>query len=149
MRALGEQFTPAETAAFIADARWCAKRRIKFRHMGRDPKTGFDCAGFLQWLAKKQGRQVWDIKAYGRQPHMDGLRDALIRNLGEPIPLADMRPGDIVLMAFSGEPKHVGVLGDYQFGGLSLIHTYGTIRCVVEHRLDDRWRSLVIEAYRP
>lgn len=148
MRALGAPFTPEETAAFIAAARSCVNR-VKFRHMGRDPKTGMDCAGLPQWCAKQVGRPVWDIPAYGTEPHKDGLRDALVRNLGNPIPISQMRAGDVPLMRFDGEPKHVGILFDHPDGVHGLIHTYGTIKKVTEHILNPFWRSMIVEVWRP
>lgn len=148
MRVLGPPFTPEETAAFIAVARSYVNR-VKFRHMGRDPKTGMDCAGVPQCAAKAIGRPVWDIPAYGRQAHKDGLREALVRNLGNPIPITDMRAGDIPLMKFDGDPKHVGILTDYPYGGFGLIHCYGTIKRVTEHRLDSFWEKMIVQVYRP
>ena len=148
MRAIGPPLTAEESAAFIAAARSCVNR-VKFRHMGRDPKTGMDCAGLAQWAAQQVGRPVWDIPAYGTQPHRDGLRQAMVNNMGEPVPRDSVRPGDVVLMKFDGEPKHVGIIGDYPGGLLSLIHTYGTIKRVTEHRLDAMWRGMIVEVFRP
>lgn len=147
MRAIGEPLTPEETAAFIAAARTQVKRRTKFRHMGRTPETGMDCAGLAQWSMKQIGRDVWDMDAYGREPHKDGLRKAMVRNLGEPV--SDMRPGDVVLMRFQGEPKHVAILGDYPGGLLSVIHTYGPAKRVIEQRLDASLPFEVVEVFRP
>ena len=83
MRAIGPPLTAEESAAFIAAARTQVKRRTKFRHMGRSPETGFDCAGLAQWSMKQIGRDVWDMDAYGREPHKNGLRNAMVRNLGD------------------------------------------------------------------
>lgn len=88
-----------------------------------------------------------DLKYYGREPHKDGLREIVQLNLGLPIE-GDLMPGDILLMKFSNEPHHIGIVGDYYHGGLSLIHSHGTIGKVVEHHLNDLWRSRIIEAYR-
>lgn len=148
MRTIGEALTPEETAAFIAAARRCVKAKVRFRHMGRDPKLGLDCAGLAQWAIQQVGRPVWDIAAYSREPHKDGLRQAMIKNLGEPIK-GDLRPGDVVLMRFEGDPKHVGIIGDHPHGGLSIIHTYGTVKRVVEQRMDSSLPFEIVEAYRP
>lgn len=148
MRAIGGPLTPEESAAFVAAARRCVNARVKFRHMGRDPNRGLDCAGLAQWSMQQAGRPVWDIEAYTREPHKDGLRQAMIRNLGQPI-TAPMRPGDVVLMRFQGEPKHVGIIGNYLYGGLSIIHTYGTVKRVIEQPLDASLPFEIVEAYRP
>lgn len=149
MRAIGPQFTPEESAEFVRLARTLVKRRVKFRHMGRDPKTGLDCAGKPLWIAREMGRQTVDLDAYGREPHKDGLRDALNANLGAPVPLDTLRPADVVLMRFDGHPRHVGIIGDYPGGLLSLIHIHSTLKFASEHRLDDAWRSNVVSAWRP
>lgn len=149
MRAIGPLLSPEETKAFIEAARFQVKRKTKFRHMGRNPETGLDCAGLAQWAIQQIGRPVWDIAAYGTEPHKDGLRHAMWMNMGDPVPRDSIRPGDVVLMKFEGEPKHVGIIGDYPGGLLSLIHTYGTIKRVTEHRLDGMWPAAIVEVFRP
>lgn len=149
MRAIGPQFTPEESAEFVRLARTLVKRRVKFRHMGRDPVTGMDCAGMPLWIADTMGRPTVDIPAYGREPHKSGLRGALNDNLGTPVPLDGLRPADVVLMRFDGDPRHVGIIGDYPGGLLSLIHIHSTLKFASEHRLDDAWRSKTVAAWRP
>lgn len=118
-----------------------------FRHRGRSPRA-VDCAGLLILAFADCGRTIIDVPAYGREPHQDGLREAVQLNMGEPV-TDELQPGDIVLMRFVREPHHLALIGDYIHGGLSLIHAYGDVGKVVEHRLDDVWRSRILEAYRP
>lgn len=145
MRAIGLPFTPEESAAFVVAAR--SQLNVRFRHMGRNER-GFDCAGLVLWSLRSLGKPVVDIAAYGREPHKDGLREAIQANLGDPVPLDDLRPGDVVLMRFEGEPRHVGILFAHP-EGLGLVHTYATVKRVTEHRLDAYWRGCITEAYRP
>jgi uncharacterized protein YijF (DUF1287 family) len=58
--------------------------------------------------------------------------------------------GDVVWMRFEKEPQHLGIVGDYVHGGLSLIHAYNGagVNRVVEHRLDDTWRARIVAAWR-
>lgn len=121
---------------------------VKFRHRGRNPRVGLDCAGLVIVGLRQIGLDPIDIKAYGREPHNDGLRQVTEANLGQPIPLEMARPGDVVLIRFDIYPHHLAVVGDYALGGLSLIHAYGDIGKVVEHRFDDVWRSRVCGVYR-
>lgn len=138
---------PGDGLRLVYHARACVG--VRFRHRGRDPRTGLDCAGLLIHAIKAIGLQPHDLRTYGREPFKDGLADAVLRNLGEPLPEGEpLLPGDIVLMRFSREPHHLGILGDYVHGGLSLIHAYGGVERVVEHRLDDIWRSRVCSTYR-
>lgn len=145
MRANGAAFTPEETAAFIARARSCMG--VRFKHQGRDPRFGLDCAGLPLWSMAAMGRPVVDIAGYGREPHKDGLERALTDNLGEPIPIEQMRAGDVILMRFGGAPRHVGILTDHPEGGLSLLHVHDRLKFVAEHRLEARTR--IVKVWRP
>jgi hypothetical protein len=95
------------------------------------------------------GRSCFDAKAYSREPQRQGLREALARNLGDPMPKADMRAGDIALLAFKGQPSHVGIVTDYPLGGFALLHTFAQMKKVVEHRMDETWMGYIVEVFRP
>lgn len=148
MRAIGPPLTDDERLAFIAEARTYVTDAVRFRHQGRS-RHGVDCAGLLLASMAAIGRPIADLQAYGREPLGGELRAMMAANLGEPVPKAEMRPGDMVLMRFLGEPSHVGLIGDYLYGGLSLIHTYSQVRKVVEHRIDAEWDSYILEVFRP
>ena len=58
-------------------------------------------------------------------------------------------PGDVLLIRWqSGEPSHVGLVADYVWGGLSIIHA-STLHGVIETALSGDIRERVIETYRP
>jgi cell wall-associated NlpC family hydrolase len=116
-----------------------------FKHRGRT-KQGLDCAGLVVRSFIDLGRPVKDLKVYGREPYKDGLRQVVQSNALSQI--EDLEPGDILLMCFLKEPHHIGLVGDYSLGGLSLIHSYGEVGRVVEHRLDEAWKARILEAYR-
>lgn len=147
MRAIGPPLTPEESAAFIAAAR--SFMGVKFRHQGRNPKIGLDCAGLPLAAMQLIGRPVTDIRGYGREPYRDGLEGALIANLGERVAKESMRAGDVVIMRFAGDPRHVGILTDYPDGGLALIHTHDTLKHVTEHRLDEKRAASIVAVWRP
>ena len=65
----------------------------------------------------------------------------------ERIKTADMLPGDVVAMTFENDPQHVAFVGDYELGGLSLIHALARSE-VVEQRLDSKWAKRITQAYR-
>ena len=120
----------------------------RFKHQGRTPR-GLDCAGLLVLTLTELGHSIVDRKSYGREPHKDGLRQTVQANMGQPLPAgAAMMPGDIVLMRFVREPHHLGILGDHPTAGLTLIHSFAEVGKVVEHRLDGRWASRILEVYR-
>lgn len=140
------------------DTQWLVEKArtylgTPFLHRGRCKKNGVDCGGLIICCLKDLGYEPPDMTVYGREPHKDGLRQYLIRSIG--VPLNDkneMKPGDIALMKFVKEPQHVAIIGNYVLDktgkNLSLIHSYGTVEKVVEHRLDDDWKDKIIEIYR-
>lgn len=146
MRELQPPLTAEESAAFIAAAR--TYMGVRFRHQGRS-RRGLDCIGLAVAALHDIDRTVWDSPAYGREPATQGLRDALVRNLGEPIPKDQMRAGDIALMRFVGEPSHVGIVTNYPLGGFALLHTFAQMKKVVEHRMDAEWLGNITEVWRP
>lgn len=136
----------AERLALIAEAR--SYLGVRFRHQGRS-RQGVDCAGLIAVCLIALGREPTDVEAYGREPLNQGLRAMLVENFGEPIAKADMQPGDVALMRFRGEPSHVGLVTDYPYGGLALIHAFAQVKKVVEHRIDSEWLGNIVEVFRP
>lgn len=119
-----------------------------FRHHGRGPRH-FDCAGLcVAAYREATGREILDVRYYGREPHRDGLRAAVERNAGPPVE-GEPQPGDVLLLRFDSNPHHLGIVGDLSYGGLSLIHASGEAGRVIEHRLDDVWRGRIVAVYRP
>lgn len=121
----------------------------KWRHRGRN-RFGIDCIGLVLKSVGAGGHPIveYDRLDYSRYPWNDGLRTELTKHFGPPVD--DKMPGDVALMRWEGnpEPAHVGILGDYPGGGLSLIHSYSLVS-VCEHRLDDIWSNRIVEVYRP
>ncbi|CAJ3486924.1 hypothetical protein [Burkholderia pseudomallei] len=132
--------TNVTRAQFIAQARTCLGAR--FRHQGRTPEVGLDCVGLLLYTAHSLGLTDYDYTAYPRHPDPDELERHLNEML-EPIHVDEARPGDVYRFAFNGEAIHVGLATD-----VGVIHSYAIVRKVVEHGLDDKWRDMVIEAYK-
>jgi cell wall-associated NlpC family hydrolase len=120
---------------------------VPFRHRGRGP-VFLDCVGLIVRVMKDCGHDIQNDKShYGREPHADGLREQLQKEFGQPAP--NMQVGDVALVAYNTViPHHVGIIGDYIYGGLSLIHADGNAGKVVEHRIDARWQKMIIETYR-
>ena len=107
-----------------------------FHHQGRLPGVGLDCVGVLICVARDLGLVApdFDVTGYERMP--DGVE--LMRHLTErfaSIQQAEMRPGDIVCEAFDKHPQHVGIVGNYRHGGLTIIHAASKHGAVVETRL--------------
>ncbi len=149
MRAIGEPLTADESAALIAACR--SFMHVPFRHQGRNPAIGLDCAGMVAAALKVIGRPIADLKGYGREPHKNGLRDMLVANLGPALSKAEMQPGDVALVKFDGDPRHVALVTDIG-GRLGMIHVHSENKRVQEHGIGvagDRWFDCIVEVFRP
>lgn len=126
-----------------ADVVACARTWLgtRFHHRERQKGLGVDCAGLIIGVARELALVApdFDIPPYRSMPdgrtlllwcdqHMDRIeRDA-------------MAPGDVVVLVPDERPQHMGFLGDYRHGGLSLIHAAtthpsGSVGWTVETRL--------------
>lgn len=130
------------TARALIGTRWGHRARGPFR---------VDCAGLVVLALLANGHAVEDQADYGREPALNvnsRLRAALRTHFGEPVSVPMV--GDVGLFRGAGS-EHVGIFGNYRFGGLSLIHASnepGLMR-VVEHRFAGTWQRRFLEAYRP
>lgn len=139
------------SAAIVAEARtWL---HTPWVHQQATKGVATDCAGLVRGvlltLPQFAGREAeaQSFLGYARQPDGVSLQAACDRFLVR-VPKADMRPGDVVLMRFDRHPQHLGIVGDYPLGGLSLIHAIQSPGHVCEHRLDAKWLRRVVQAYR-
>lgn len=139
-------------AEIVAEARtWLG---TPYRHQARLKGVGVDCDGLIIGVARDLGivAPEFDVQGYARQPDGQTLL-AYCREFMTEIPVASMQPGDVPVLC---HPRtrgrvagHMGILGDYLYGGLSLIHSEGNShRKVVEHRLDGETRSRIVAAFR-
>lgn len=120
-----------------------------YQHQGRVNGLALDCAGVPVFVAKRFEVPLTDFTRYGRLPVPAEMRAALDAHL-QRILVDEMRAGDVAWIRFEREPQHLAIVGDYVFGGLSLIHAYngnGPGR-VVEHRMDEHWRARIVAAWR-
>ncbi len=130
---------------------------VPFRHRGRTPR-GLDCAGLVVRSYADLGVVLPDVACYGREPHRDGLMDAMRAAFGVPvwegrslIDRAVLRVGDVVVLRFEVHPHHIAIVTDDRHHGLGLIHAYsppGGGGRVVEHGLDARWQSQILAVFR-
>lgn len=102
----------------------------------RLPGVGVDCLGVPILAARISGLkpQDFDIQGYSMVP--DG---SLLRGCDQHmqrIQREQLEPGDVVVATFGDMPHHVGVVGDWRHGGLSIIHAddYRHHK-VIEHRM--------------
>ena len=107
-----------------------------YHHQARKPGVGLDCVGLVVCTGQSVGAlgAGFDVRGYRRVPDGFSLMHHLDEQL-DPIERADMGPGDVICVAFDGYPQHIGVLGDYAHGGLSIIHASSSAGRVIETRL--------------
>lgn len=137
--------TPTVTrAAFVGEARkWLG---VPWVHQGRS-RDGVDCVGLLLCVGRDLALTEFDFRnyRYANDPAM--LFDLADQHMTR-IDLAQAQPGDVVTISYPGVPHHMGILGNYPNGGLSLIHALNLWgRTVVEHGLDFNWRRRIRQAY--
>ena len=116
----------------------CARSFLEtpFHHQARLKGVGVDCVGLVIGVARELGLVApdFDVDAYPRTP--DGTSLMHLVNLHmTPIAHEAMQPGDVVVVSFDRDPQHLGILGDYRHGGLSIIHAAGNAGRVIETRL--------------
>jgi cell wall-associated NlpC family hydrolase len=138
--------TDAERLSFVATAR--ERLGTPFRHQGRSER-GLDCGGLLAFSLRAVGREPNDTIGYGRVPYKATLRAVMVDNFGDPVPKDQMREGDVALMDFGGEARHVGIITNHPLGGFAILHAYAVNKKVVEHRMDAKWIQDIKEVFRP
>lgn len=122
--------TPAEVVA-------AARRHLgtPWVHQGRTPGLAIDCAGLVILVARELGvvPPDWDVNGYSRWPDGTMLRwcDEQMQRIDEP------ELGAVLVLATAQQPQHMGIVGDYVHGGLSVIHACNAARParVLETRL--------------
>lgn len=130
-------------ADIVAEARtWLG---TPFVHQGRAKGRAVDCLGLVACVGSALGltaAEHVERTDYGRIPNPRRMRAELQAHLDE-IPVAFAGEGDVVHMAWTRQPMHLGILTD-----VGILHAYSAIPAVVEHPLDDAWRGRIRFAYR-
>jgi NlpC/P60 family putative phage cell wall peptidase len=139
--------TPADV---VADARlWMATPYV---HQARVRGVGTDCIGMIGGIARDRGDSAglaWEVDheahAYGRVPSARMLLTMAARYLDQ-IDASEVGLGDVVLMKFAVDPQHFALVS--RVDPVYIIHASSSAGRVVENRLDEKWRSRIVRAYR-
>ncbi len=122
--------------AVIAEARdWID---TPYGHQGRTKGIVVDCLGMPIGLARTLGMVAPDFDINGYSRHPDGTMLAQCDELlGVRLSRAQMQTGDLIVIAFDGDPQHFGILVPYRHGDekLAIVHASGKHRRVIETRL--------------
>lgn len=125
-----------------------------FHHQARLKGKGCDCLGLIVGVVDELGLEdrngmrlaAYDEVTYSKEPDGAYLIHKLT-GLLEEVPIAEARAGDLALFKVRENPQHLAILSDYE-GALGMIHSFAPSRRVVEHRLDDEWKSKIIKVFR-
>ena len=132
-----------EPEAIVAAARgWLG---TPWRHQGRLKGVAVDCAGLVVGVGRELGLLAFDTRAYGRIPDGQRLRALCDQHL-RPKPVAEVAPGDVLLLRFTRHPQHLALAGD-RGTPFSLIHAYAEAGACVEHGADAKWLRRIVAAY--
>jgi len=101
-----------------------------------------DCVGLIIASVRKCGCVVPDHSGYGTFPGRKRLLTTL-EIFCDSIPPKEAGAGDIVLMQFNQDPKHVGLLTDK-----GVIHSSEMFNKVCEHSIDEAFKRRIKRAYR-
>jgi cell wall-associated NlpC family hydrolase len=131
-------------ADIVTEARtWIGTR---WQHQGRS-REGVDCAGLVIEVGKAVAGSSFDIRDYPRIATDEQMVETCSKLLTR-VPAAAIEPGDVLVFAFDRQ-RHMAIAADYVFGGLSIIHAYSLApRKVIETRLDEKWLSRLLAAFR-
>lgn len=107
-----------------------------FHHQARVKGVGADCAGLVIGVARELSLvgSGFDVTGYARSPDGASLMAACMETM-TPVSRGEMQPGDVIVVRFDVHPQHLGILGDYRHGGLSIIHAASNAGRVIETRL--------------
>jgi len=116
-----------------------------FKHQGRLPGVGVDCAGLVICALADAGVSIRDVKGYGRLP-AHGVFMGVVEDHFDRIEQADIQVGDLMVFAFSAEPQHIAVVSCVD--PVRIIHAYSDIGRVVDHGMDATWQTRLRGCYR-
>lgn len=105
----------------VAEARsWIG---TPFHHHAEIKSVGVDCIHLPIGVCKNLGLIPVDFRVpdYGLQTNGADLMAHCEKNLIR-ITQQELRAGDIVILAIDVYPQHIGIVADYVYGGLSIIH---------------------------
>lgn len=129
--------------------------RTPFHHQGRVKGAGVDCIGLIVGvinelnLSDGNGGRLSAHDDTNYSPLPDGVRlKAMLDEHLQSIMLSELAPGDIALFRFQQQPQHVGFITDRADGTLGILHCYSNSEFVIEHRLNEGWMSMLVQAYR-
>lgn len=126
--------------AFITAAR--SYIGTPFKHQGRLPGVGLDCAGVVVCAMREAGIPVEDVARYSRLPRNGQFLAAVLAHADE-VQFDDRRDGDVMMFSFRSEPQHIAV-----FDRGTIIHSHQAVGRVLVQTLCGDWLTRLRGCYR-
>lgn len=94
-----------------------------FVDRGRLPGVALDCVGVPVCVCRELGLRPpdFDVAPYTNQPDGHTFLAECDRHM-QRIERDTLQPGDVIVFAVGSLPQHIGVVGDYLYGGHSIVH---------------------------
>lgn len=123
--------------------------KTPFRHQGRVPGLGMDCAGLYVCLCQELGIPHADASGYPRTPY-DGKLESELDAQPSLVRIAKEQAckGDLLAMRITGAPQHIAIHAGHIGGHPYVIHASEQHGGVVLHRIDELWGVRIVRAYR-
>ncbi len=121
---------------------------VRWRHHGRSMDTGVDCAGLLICVGHDLGLTTFDSNRYSRRPNAREFKLTLLEAGCRPINAGEVANGDILRLAESKHPVHVGIYEKDERGQEWIIHSWAVTRKVVREALTPTRRNQIAEVMR-
>lgn len=120
-----------------------------FRHQGRVPCLGLDCAGVLVHCFQRLGLPFQDRLDYPRTPfdgQLEGILDSQpsLRRIDK----AELDRGDVLCMRMARDPQHIAIYFGLIDGHPYICHGSSEHGKVAIHRLDELWGARIVRVYR-
>ena len=120
---------------------------VRFKHQGRDPALGLDCAGLIIKVAHDLELFTFNTTDYPKRPNARDFRRHMLAAGFTPV--APYEHGDVLRLADpAGPPVHVAIYEVDERGKEWIIHAWAIARKVVRTELTPSIRKHVREAMR-
>lgn len=106
---------------------------VPFRAQGCDPATGVDCVGVVWAAYAAAGLRLVRPRDYPLRGWARARVEAALTAAGFVAVDAEVRDGDVALIAFAAGQFHLGLIGPG-----SLVHAHAGLRRVVETPFDSK-----------
>ena len=124
---------------------------VAWRHQGRSPITGLDCAGLIIQVGLDLNLLVEDYNYtnYGREPDGKLFIAEFNRRLNRVVNLNKRQEGDVLIFRQGAYPAHCGFFS-IKNGVEYLLHSNGSLNVlkVTEHVFNDKWQKQLVCVFR-